>query len=61
MIAQAYMSYGLSRDKVLSITKLTKHQLYHKSNEKKPGKRPTQITMWKERATQQILQRPNEE
>ncbi len=61
MIAQAYMNYGLSRDKVLSITKLTKHQLYHKSNGKKPGKRPTQITMWKERATQQILQRPNEE
>lgn len=61
MLAKAYMNYGLTRDTVLQLTGLTKHQLYYESNGRKPGKRPTQVTTWKDHATQQIQQRPNEE
>lgn len=61
MIAKAYMNYGLSRDAVLSITGLTKHQLYHKSKGSKPGKRPTHMTKWKDHTSQQIKERSNEE
>jgi len=61
MIAKAYMNYGLTRDKVLQLTGLTKHQLYYESNGRKPGKRPTQFTKWKDHRTQLIEERPNEE
>lgn len=61
MMAKAYMNYGLSRDVVLSITGLSKHQLYHKSKGTKPGKRPTHVTKWKNHDTQLVIQRPNEE
>jgi len=61
MIAKAYMNYGLSRDMVLTITGLSKHQLYHNSNGKKPGKRATQITKCKDHTTQLIEEKPNEE
>jgi len=61
MMAKTYMNYGLSREVVLSITGLTKHQLYHTSQGGKPGKRPTQVTWLKDHHTQQVIQRPNEE
>jgi len=61
MIAKAYMNYGLSRDVVLSIAGLTRHQLYHKPQGVKPGKRPTQTTKWKNHDTQEVIERPNEE
>lgn len=61
MIAKKYINYGLTRDTVLSITGLTKHQLYHKPKGLKPGKRPTQTTKWKDHATQIIEEKSNEE
>ena len=61
MIAKAYMNYGMSRQQVLAITGLTKHQLYHAPKGVKPGKRPTLTTKWKDHSSQLILERPNEE
>jgi len=61
MIAKAYMNYGLTRDTVLEITGLTKHELYYQSKGKRRGKQPTQTTKWKDHTTQQIIERPNEE
>ena len=61
MIAKIYMSYGLSRDKVLSTTGLKKHHLYYEPNGAKSGKRATRTTKWKDHTTQRIEERPNEE
>lgn len=60
MIAKTYLNYGLNRATVLSLTGLTKHQLYHKSKGQKPGKRPTHVTKWKNRTTQLIEEKSNE-
>ncbi|MEE9373492.1 MAG: hypothetical protein V3V00_10615, partial [Saprospiraceae bacterium] len=50
-----------SRDKVLMITGLTKHQLYHRPKSEKSGKRPTHVTRWKNHTTDEVIERPNEE
>jgi len=61
MMAKVYMNLGLRRAQVLSITGLTKHQLYHTSTGEKPGKRATQVTKWKDHESQLVIDRPNEE
>lgn len=61
MLAKDYMSLGLSRDDVLSITGLTRHQFYYQSTGVKVGKKASQFTRFKDAITQEISLRSNEE
>jgi hypothetical protein len=61
MLAKAYMNYDLSRIQALEITGHSKHQLYHQANENRPGKRPTEVTLWKYQLSQEVIFRSNEE
>ncbi len=45
------MSDGLKRDTCLSITGLTKNQFYYVSKGTKPGRRPSDVTIWRDPLT----------
>ena len=45
------MSLGMRRDKCLEITGLTKNQFYYVSKGTKPGRRPSDITLWRDPLT----------
>lgn len=45
------MAKGLSRDQCLSIVGLTKNQFYYRPTGKKPGRRPTETTIWRDPKT----------
>lgn len=45
------MGLGLTRNRILEITGLTKHQFYHPASGKKPGRQGSQTTRYKEPAT----------
>jgi len=45
------MSLGMRRDNCLSITGLTKNQFYYKQKGTKPGRRPSDITLWRDPST----------
>ncbi len=45
------MSYGLKRDKCLSITGLTPNQFYYNEKGTKPGRRPSAVTLWRDPVT----------
>jgi len=45
------MSLGLKRDKCLAITGLTKNQFYYVQKGTKPGRRPSNITIWRDPCT----------
>lgn len=61
MLAKEYMSLGLVRDQVLSITGLTRHHLYYKPTGQKVGKKTTNWTLFKDPKTQLVRRRNNEE
>lgn len=45
------MSKGLNRDSSLKITGLTRHQFYYKPTGTRPGKRPSNSTLYRDAAT----------
>ncbi len=61
MLAKEYMNNGLSRATVLSITGLTRHQLYYKMKEGRAGQSPSIMTIYKDNETQEIIKKRNEE
>ena len=61
MLAKQYMSLGLMREEVLTITGLTRHDLYYQSTGRKVGKQATHWTLFKDPATQLLTRRSNEE
>ena len=61
MLAKEYMNKGLSRATVLSISGVTRHQLYYKLKEGKPGRTPSKVTLYKDNETQEVLERLNSE
>ena len=61
MLAKQYMSLGLMREEVLSITTLSRHHLYYSPTGGKVGKQVTNWTLFKDPTTQLIRRRSNEE
>ena len=61
MLAKQYMSLGLMREEVLTITGLTRHDLYYRPTGRKAGKQATGWTLFKDPATQLLTRRSNEE
>ena len=61
MLAKQYMSLGLMRDEVLTITGLTRHALYYQPTGRKVGKQATHWTLFKDPVTQLLTRRSNEE
>jgi putative transposase len=61
MLAKEYMNKGLSRKIVLSITRVTRHQLYYKMKESNAGRLPSVVTKYKDNETQEITKKPNTE
>ena len=61
MLAKEYMNKGLTRATVLSISGVTRHQLYYKIKEGKPGRTPSKVTLYKDNETQEVLERLNSE
>lgn len=45
------MSLGLKRDNCLGITGLTKNQFYYVQKGTKPGRRPSEVTVWRDPTT----------
>ncbi len=60
MLVRKYMSKGLSRDTVLSISDVTRHQLYHRPGENRPGRQASKVTLYKDNLTQELLEVPNQ-
>jgi len=46
-----YMSLGMKRDDCLEITGLTKNQFYYVEKGTKPGRRPSNVTLWRDPST----------
>ena len=46
-----YMSLGLKRGDCLEITGLTKNQFYYINKGTKPGRRPSNVTLWRDPST----------
>ena len=50
-LVRTYMSQGLKRDVCLQITRLTKDQFYYVQTGVKPGRRPSNVTIWRDPST----------
>jgi len=61
MLAKEYMNKGLTRAVVLSITGVTRHQLYYKVKTGKAGRRPSEVTLYRDNQTQELKDKPNRE
>lgn len=59
MLVREYMNKGLSRDTALSISGVTRHQLYYRPSLKRPGRKASEFTLYKDNETQELLEVPN--
>ena len=58
-IANKYIGLGLTRDRVLSVLGLSRHQYYYKAKDTRPGNKPTQTT--KRLINNELIEESNEQ
>jgi transposase InsO family protein len=61
MLVKQYINKGLTRDMVLSISGVTRHQLYYQPKEGKVGRSSSKVTKYKDNETQELLEKLNNE
>ena len=59
MLVREYMSKGMSRDRALSISGVTTHQLYYKPKPGQPGRKASEFTLHKDIETQELTEVSN--
>jgi putative transposase len=59
MLVREYMSKGMSRDRALSISGVTTHQLYYKPKSGQPGRKASDFTLHKNIETQELTEVSN--